>query len=74
MLVLFTGSRDWDNAVVVRTVIERLREVLGKFEAIQGGARGLDSLVDWVCDRKGIPCETVRLSLSACYFSTLVIN
>lgn len=59
-LVLFTGSRDWDDYNMVGSVIARLRNVLGPLNIIHGGARGLDSIVDHVARHQGINPEVVR--------------
>lgn len=59
-LVLFTGSRDWDDYDTVATVVTRLQSLLGVFQIIHGGARGLDSIVDHVARWKGMNPEVVR--------------
>lgn len=60
MLVLFTGSRDWDDYNMVGGVVARLRNLLGPYNIIHGGARGLDSIVDYTARSQGIIPEVVR--------------
>lgn len=59
-LVLFTGSRDWDDYQHVSDVLDHLQDVLGPFSIIHGGARGLDSIVDYVARHRGMNPEVVR--------------
>lgn len=40
--VLITGSRRWHSFTVVRNTLKQLRELLGEFTVVQGGARGAD--------------------------------
>lgn len=59
-LVLFTGSRDWDDYDAVAAVVSKLQQQLGVFQIIHGGAIGLDSIVDHVARWKGMNPEIVR--------------
>jgi len=59
-LVLFTGSRDWDDYDTVSEMLDLLQRVLGRFNVIHGGAPGLDSVVDHIARHRGMNPEVVR--------------
>lgn len=54
-LVLFTGSRDWPNFERVGYIMRKLWSIHGPYQAVHGGARGLDTFVDHWVRRFGWP-------------------
>lgn len=61
MRVVVTGGRDYtDAATVDREMQKVMRSANGrKIVFINGGARGLDTMVKEWCEERGIPCITM---------------
>jgi predicted Rossmann-fold nucleotide-binding protein len=60
--VVVTGGRDYDDRNAVHREIRRLVDKAGDRQnllMINGGARGLDTIVRELCDEMGIPCITM---------------
>lgn len=44
--ILFCGSRTWPDYIAVREEVRNLRDVIGDFIILHGGARGADTFAD----------------------------
>lgn len=62
MRVVVTGGRDYNDGRTVAAEMRKLVKAAGGSEClvvINGGARGLDSLVKQWCEQMGVPCITM---------------
>lgn len=59
-LVLFTGSRDWEEWHTIEEVLITLRAVIGPFKGLHGGAPGLDTMVDNLMRQRCWDVENMR--------------
>lgn len=59
MIVLATGSRDWNNKRIIEDVLKGLKASHSGLLVVQGGARGADKIVRETCTELGIECKTV---------------
>lgn len=66
-LVLFTGSRDWDEWHTIEEVLDQLLISVGPFKLLHGGAKGLDSMADKLARKKGIDVEVIRPNYNRYY-------
>lgn len=53
--VLITGSRRWRSFTAIRNTLAQLRELLGEFTVVQGGARGADLYAELAARVLGLP-------------------
>lgn len=55
--ILVTGGRDYENAMVVDAVLKQYQDEI--WLVMQGGAPGLDTLVENWCRKNEVPCLRV---------------
>jgi hypothetical protein len=58
--VLITGSRDWENWDTIYDALTKLKEAIGEFVVVHGGARGADSMAGIWAQRTRTPYEIHR--------------
>lgn len=54
--ILFCGSRDWDDADLIRSVMENMLQG-GRFIVVHGGARGADRMAGSIARSLGLEVE-----------------
>lgn len=59
-LVLCCGSRGWHWRPPVQYALSLLRETLGHFTVLHGGARGADTVAGTSADALGLDVEVIR--------------
>lgn len=64
-LVLVCGSRGWNDYERIRAILLRLREYLGPFTVLHGGARGADTYAGLAAALLDIPLEVMLPDWSA---------
>lgn len=57
MQVLITGSREFSDEALMRSVFLRLRREFGHFSVLVGDARGADSIAFNLCHEFFVPCR-----------------
>jgi hypothetical protein len=55
--VLITGSRDWESWETIFDALDKLKEAIGDFILVHGGARGADEMSGIWATRNGIQTE-----------------
>jgi predicted Rossmann-fold nucleotide-binding protein len=68
--VVVSGGRDYADGTTVAREMRRLVKTAGgtdRLVVINGGARGLDALVQQWCDEMGVPCVTMFAPWNSSY-------